>query len=153
MKLKEPRRSTDRRRINQNTAKAKKKIKPRRSSRVVTRRATGLGRQIDEDIEEDKEAEVKIINKEKKVKLQTNGQGHIILKLLDAETEIIKIRDTFFTDCEDNELKEKLKKIHIMTAHKQEETLIKFLKGSKNFNPKVKEILPEVIKECVTCKK
>ena len=31
-----------------------------------------------------------IINKEKKVKLQTNRQGHIILKLLDAEMEIIK---------------------------------------------------------------
>ena len=34
------------------------KIKPRRSSRVITRRATGL--QIDEDIEENKEAQVKI---------------------------------------------------------------------------------------------
>ena len=93
-----------------------------------------------------------IVNKVKKVKLETNRQGHIILKLLDAETEIIKIRDTFFSDCEDNKLKEKLKKIHVMTAHKQEETLIRFLKGSKKFNPKVKEILSEVIKECVTCK-
>ena len=70
-------------------------------------------------------------NKKKKVKLETNRQGHINLKLLDAETEIVKIRDTFFSDCEDNELKEKLKKIHVMTAHKQELTLIRFLKGSK----------------------
>ena len=62
-----------------------------------------------------------IVNKVKKVKLETNRQGHIILKLLDAETEIIKIRDTFFSDCEDNELKEKLKKIHVKTALKQEE--------------------------------
>ena len=90
-----------------------------------------------------------IINKEKKVKLETNRQGHTILKLLDAETEIVKIIDTFFSDCE---LKEKLNKIHVMTAHKQEETFIRFLKGSKNFKPKVKEILSEVIKEYVMCK-
>ena len=31
-----------------------------------------------------------IINKVKKVKLETNRQGHIILKLLDAETQIVK---------------------------------------------------------------
>ena len=36
-----------------------------------------------------------IINKRKKVKLETNQQGHIILRLLDAKTEIIKVRDTF----------------------------------------------------------
>ena len=70
-----------------------------------------------------------IINKNKNVKLDTNKQGHIILQLLDAETEIIKIRDTFFTYCEDDELKKRLKKIHVMTAHKQEETLLRFLKG------------------------
>ena len=40
--------------------KTKRKIKLRRSSRVVMRRATGLGRQIDQVIEENKEAEVKI---------------------------------------------------------------------------------------------
>ena len=39
-----------------------------------------------------------------------------------------------------------------MTAHTQEEMLTRFLKGSKNFNPKVKEILLEVINECLTCK-
>ena len=39
--------------------KTKRKIKPRKSNRVVTRRDTGLGRQIDEVIEEDKETEVK----------------------------------------------------------------------------------------------
>ena len=93
-----------------------------------------------------------IVNKEKKVQLETNRQGHFILNLLDAETEVVKIRDTFFINCEEKELKEKLKKIHIMTAHKQEETLIRFLKGSKNYNPKVRELLSEVIQECVTCK-
>ena len=46
-------------------------------------------------------------------------------------------------------MKEKLRKIHVIAAHKQEETLIRFLKGSKNFNPKVKEMLAEVVKECV----
>ena len=94
-----------------------------------------------------------IIDKRKKVKLETNKQDHIILQLLDAETEIIKIRDTFFSDCNDNELKQKLKKIHVMTAHKQEDTLIKFLQGSNNYNPKIKQILSEVIKECVTCRR
>ena len=72
--------------------------------------------------------------------------------MLDAETEIIKVRDTFFTDCEDDELKRKLKKIQVMTAHKQEETLLRFLKGSKSFNPKVNKILSEVTRESVTCK-
>ena len=52
-----------------------------------------------------------IINKVKKVKLEANRQGHIILKLLDAGTEIIKTRNTFLSDCEDNKMKEKLKKI------------------------------------------
>ena len=66
--------------------------------------------------------------------------------------EIIKVRDTFFTDCEDDELKRKLKKIQVMTAHKQEETLLRFLKGSKSFNPKVNKILSEVTRESVTCK-
>ena len=93
-----------------------------------------------------------IINKKKKVKLETNQQGHIILRLLDAKTEIIKVHDTFSTDCEDDELKRKLKKIQVMTAHKQEETLLRFLKGSKSFNPKVNKILSEVTRESVTCK-
>ena len=52
-----------------------------------------------------------IINKVKKVKLETNRQGHITLKLLDAETEIIKTRNTFLLDCEDNKMKEKWRKI------------------------------------------
>lgn len=65
------------------------------------------------------------------------------------KAEIIKVRYTFFTDCEDDELKRKL---HVMTAHKQEETLLRFLKGSKSFNPKVNKILSEVTRESVTCK-
>ena len=52
-----------------------------------------------------------IINKAKKVKLEVNRQGHIILKLLDTETETIKTRNTFLSDCKDNKMKERLKKI------------------------------------------
>ena len=66
-----------------------------------------------------------IINKVKKVKLE----------LLDTGTEIVKIRNKFLSNCEDDELKEKLRKIHVMTSHKQEETLIRFLKFSLKFQP------------------
>ena len=59
-----------------------------------------------------------ILNNEKKVKLESNHQGHFTLNLVDAEVESIKIMETLFTDCGNKELKDKIKKIHIMSAHK-----------------------------------
>ena len=84
-----------------------------------------------------------IINKEKKVDLASNNKGHFIMKSIDTEIQDTKVKETFFTNCDNMELKEKLKKIHILSAHTKEETLLRFLRGLKHFNKKIKSLLSE----------
>ena len=67
----------------------------------------------------------------------------------DSEEE--KIRETLFTDCHEAELVRRLEKLHLITAHRQEEALIRFLKGSKNYKPGIKSLLSEIIAKCGTC--
>ena len=56
-----------------------------------------------------------------------------------------------FTDCNDQELYKKFEMIHLLTAHKREDNIIRFLKGSENYNFKIRNIISEIIKNFVTC--
>ena len=85
------------------------------------------------------------------VNLEVNKKGHFVLDLVKEDSEEEKIRETLFTDCHEAELVRRLEKLHLITAHRQEEALIRFLKGSKNYKPGIKPLLSEIIAKCGTC--
>ena len=79
-----------------------------------------------------------MVDKNKKMKLDVNEKGHYVLYLIDADTKVLKVIETMFTDCNNQELYKKLEKMHLHTAHKSEDNIIRFLKESKNYNPNVR---------------
>ena len=60
--------------------------------------------------------------------------------------------EAFFNECNDKELEEKLKDIQVISAHMKKETLLRFLKGSKNCNKMLKSLISDVVREYVICK-
>lgn len=99
----------------------------------------------------DFDGKVLTIGQDTSINLEINQKGHYVLDLVKEDSEEEKIRETLFTDCHEKELVRRLEKLHLITAHCQEEALIRFLKGSKNYKPGIKPIISEIIARCVTC--
>jgi len=88
------------------------------------------------------------------LELQVNEKEHYTLDLIDANIEVAKtFNETFFLENSDKEKFKKINKIHKITAHKQQDQLIRFLKNHKDYDKSIDKIVSEVVKQCPTCNK
>ena len=86
------------------------------------------------------------------IELQVNDKEHYTLDLIDANIEVARtFNETFFLENSDKEKFEKINKIHKITAHKQQDQLIRFLKNHRDYDKSIDKIVSEVVKKCPTC--
>ena len=86
------------------------------------------------------------------LELQVNDKEHYTLDLIDANIEVARtFNETFFLENSYKEKFEKINKIHKITAHKQQDQLIRFLKNHRYYDKSIDKIVSEVVKKCPTC--
>ena len=83
--------------------------------------------------------------------LEVNIQGHLALPIKDAE--ILEDHIFLISDCDDNEKRKKIKKIHKVLAHPLPEILKKFFKNSTENDKEVLKIVDQISKACDVCKR